>query len=491
MVKKSSVNLVSLQRDFKGRSVSGFLNSKQRSELTQAYFRKIGAQISGKWREVTIITAYLDETVLDDLQVCITGKSTGKALGNMTTGCSIKVYADSAATTSLLASSENAQKLLRKLTKAGVELYAVRLGALFHAKGMIVSTSTGTWSSVGSLNFTSRGHAVNEELTVTEVNAFDAGGLSRGLAQQLIEYVDWLQKSGKCTLIESAAPAPQSPVDLRGFFLAGELWYEMSETALFSFPMAFSEEVKQSSALRGTSISRFLKGVAPNAIDIRDVLGIAVVSEEQTKHRWKKKYCMPTCLGLWAPIAWNKVIADATAAASGGRGRAIKALADALSDEHPTNAAAMLTEAIVDVWKAIIAADASLEEFLPTLSAIESRANQWVGRTRSKLNDDDFRRRFSNNAASTNMPDIWAGSPADQAEFERTFFESLRYEQDQKESGSNRRSDLQSIVFEMARVKDSDVDDDLLIRSFFQKLEDISSYIESEKSAYELDAKII
>ena len=481
MAKKSSVNLVSLQRDFDGKSVPGSFNLKQRSILTRSYFQNVGTQISGKWREITIITAYLDEAVLDDLQICVNGKPKAPALGNMTTGCSIKVYADSAATTRLLASCENPQKLLNKLTKGGVELYAVRLGALFHAKGMIVSTPVQTWSSVGSLNFTSKGHTENEELIAIEVNDNAADGSPRGLAQQLLAYVEWLESSGKCTRIESPEPERQRAVDLRGFFLAGELWYEMSETALFSFPMAFGEEVKRSSALRGTSISRFLKGVAPNAIDIRDVLGIAVVSEDQPKPRWKKRYCMPTCLGLWAPIAWHDDIAAATAAASGGRSLAVNTLADALAEEHFTNAAGLLTEAILEVWNSIVAADASLKEFLPSISTIENRANQWIRKTRTRLQDVDFRRRFSNNAASTNMPDIWAGSPADQEEFERTFFESLRYEQERKQSGSKRRSNLQSIVFETVGVEMSEIDDDSLIKSFVQELVDISSYIESDE----------
>ena len=411
------------------------------------------------------------------------------ALGNKTTGCTIKVYADAAATTSLLASSENAQKLLNKLEKAGVELYAVRLGSLFHAKGMIVSTPVETWSSVGSLNFTSKGHAENEELMATEVNANGADGSPRGLAQQLMTYVEWLKESGRCTRIESPTPERQRPANLRGFFLAGELWYEMSETALFSFPMAFGEEVKRSSALRGTSISRYLKGVAPNAIDIRDVLGIAVVSDDQTKPRWKKRYCVPTCLGLWAPIAWHDYIAVATAAASGGRSLAVTALADSLSENNSNNAADLLTEAIVEVWNSIVAADASLKQFAPSVATTEHRANQWIRKTRTRLQDENFRRRFSNNAASTNMPDIWAGSPADQEEFERSFFESLRYEQERKEFGSNRRSNMQTIVFEKVGVEMSDADDESLIKSFMEKLEDISSYIEAGESDSSDDEK--
>ena len=473
MAAKSSVNLVSLQRDFSGKSSPSSFNSKQRSRLTHSYFQNIGAQISGKWREVTIITAYLDEAVLEDLQICVNGKPKVPALGNMTTGCSIKVYADAAATTRLLTSCQNPKKFLNKLTKAGVELYEVRLGALFHSKAMIVSTPVKTWSSVGSLNFTSKGHTENEELTVVEVNANAADGSPRGLAQQLLAYVQWLTDSKKCTRVESPVPERQRAVDLRGFFLAGELWYEMSETALFSFPMAFGEEVKRSSALRGTSISRFLKGVAPNAIDIRDVLGIAVVSEDQPKPRWKKKYCMPTCLGLWAPIAWHDDIAYATAAASGGRSLAVDALTDALTEEHCTVAEGLLTEAILEVWNAIVAADESLEEFSPLISTIETRSIQWIRKTRAKLQDIDFRRRFSNNAASANMPDIWAGSPADQEEFERTFFESLRYEQERKLSGNNRRSKLQSIVFEKVGVEMSEVHNDSLIKSFVRNLEGI------------------
>lgn len=488
---KSSVRLNSLHRDHHAGEPKSGLNPRQRSKIVQRFLQTLGAELGGKWRQITIITAYLDATIIADLLDAIDGKGKAPALGNKTTGCQLKIFADAAATTRLLANEGEKSKLVKRMSDHGVDLYSVRVGALFHAKAVIIKTADATWASVGSLNFTSKGHAENEELFVSEKNGNSSVGASTGLARQLEEYVDHYLKhnSTKCDFASIDSSVPAKPEDLRDFFLAGELWYETPESSLFFVSLGLADAVRKSPALTGIALSPFLKASeTANTIDIRLVLGIDFSAEKSEKNRWKKRYCIPTCLGLWAPKSWHQNVDQATLSGSGKRYAEILALKGKLGGTGGRQKTICeLQRAVSSVWEAIKAAEPEFAQYAPAHDEIVERAEKWVTKITNRLADIDFVERFRNVAISTPMPDLWGGDPADQLEFERSFFDSLRYELERKIMGNNHRSDLQRIVSDSIepRLKLEDIDE--LDAKFSMRLDKIVAAINGDGQLVEVD----
>lgn len=472
---KTPMKLVSLRRDL------GDLGLND-------YFSWIASAVRGKWQSVEVITAYLDKDILDTLHKNVHGHARTPALGNLTTGCPISIYADAAALTLL---ANVSPKIVDKLTRIGVQFYAVREGVLFHAKAMIVRTKEQSWSSMGSLNFTTRGHLFNEEIIATEVADLRKDGSYQGLALELKNYLDWLKGDGidstRCVPFSHSDLPAVPATDIRSFFLNGQLWYETPETTLFSFPMAFPDQVRTSTRLRGLPISEYLTNTTPTAIDIRTVLSLEEDRSDQEKNaRWKKKYCMPTCLGLWAPSAWQSLIEKACNAGVARREMSLKSLRSALEASAGNPARERLISAIGSVWHAIAERALELKELRPSDDVIHKRATKWIDRTSLMLNDPDFVRRFTRGFLSTSMPDLWAGAPVDSKEFEDTFFENLLYENERRQYGKS-RSRLQAIV---AGVTGASFDTKDKMRKVFEnRIEVIADEIQKETAQEHADVE--
>jgi len=150
---------------------------------------------------------------------------------------------------------------------------------------------------------------------------------------------------------------------------------------------------------------------------------------EGGRERWKR-FTIQTCYGRWSPMAWDKRIENCLSARRAWRERRYEGLISQIK-EHPDDVVATIIKASEEIWIAIDKIEGGSKP-ADLLKEIEPIAKQWVARRARKFADEDYLERLYTGIARVDVPDIWAGSPSDVAEFESSFFESLEYELNQQ-----------------------------------------------------------
>ena len=466
----NSNKLYSNERD--GRNVSGAIRGTT-SDSQVAFFKNAADSLSGSWRKVVIVTAFIDLDALLSIANIAVNKWDGRVSPN------IEVFLDARSLTKLHAEFARRAEFAkgdagflpsnqRRLLVSMFNFYAMNTGALFHSKAMLIETNAGTWSAVGSLNFTTRAFSSNEEILFTAHEDFTASGKYRGVAKEIGDYVVFLRtiNNASCSIDQwNAADDIVVASDLRGFMLNGCLWYETPESGLFLVNLQLPDEVRKTSQI---STIPFLDSKLSSTVSLESVLTKAGLlnrlvntnasetaalatndSEEGTY--WKRNLCVQTCYGLWSPHAWkNEVVSRAHRLGVDKQSR-LDDFCAMLEDHKNSNAIEdALFGAVDQIWTSIVEQAPHLKHssLIPTSEKRQRILRDALVRVKSRINDTRYRERFVNAVDCVEVPDLWSLNATEHEEFEESFLENLLYQMRRRSSGGNCSSILGRLLLD-------------------------------------------
>jgi hypothetical protein len=399
-------------------------------------------QANGQIRRIEIATAYIDIEILVDLLDLIIER------GDRRSGVKVRIFLDYQSACKLadelsLEETKKGKNLLKALkstrlaNKYGqdhdIRLRAVQLGTLFHSKAFALETNTHSASCVGSVNFTSRGFITNEEIAITETIEKSRLKKSKNLTIQVLDYFDkTLEQYPKNVLIPFEAIVEKRPTlkstDFRELFLEGKLWYEDKEITPFTFPLDLPEKYRiRDAEIQGISIPH-IESKLGNGLNVLKLINLDEKREDRArKSRWRRKYCLQTCLGLWAPNSWTPYIDEALEEKTEKK-RAWFDSVVGYFNQNRDEVTSSICSAYSETWDQILRiSDVNIKNH-QTQVDLHKKAKDWVDKTCSRLNTDSFRQRVLTGISSVDMPDLWGGNQSDAKKFESSFFEQFEYE---------------------------------------------------------------
>lgn len=418
------------------------LNSLRNSEASLLDVMQEVLKAPGQIRRIDIATAYTDIEALKALFDLIAER------GDRRSGVGVRIFLDYQNACKLVDElridpSEQSQKLYKVLessvlkTKNGtnhsIELFAVQLGTLFHSKAFVMETNTHWASCVGSVNFTKRGFITNEEIAITEVLEQSEYQNTESLTKQVLKYLnDELFSLGRAEKIGfmSLAEKRQAPksAGFRELFLEGRLWYEDKEQTPFSFPLDLPDKVRiRDAEVQGISIPH-IDSKLGNGLNVLRLIGLdEKPTDRAPKSRWRRTYCIQTCLGLWAPRIWTPYIDAALAARKEKR----KVWLDLVVKKFESSALeiqGVICSAYEETWEQLQKIDDNGLLNCHNLATLEKNAASWVQRMNVRLGTTSFKAKLLSGVSSVEMPDLWGANPSDAKNFEDSFFDQLEYE---------------------------------------------------------------
>lgn len=425
-----------------------------------AFFKSAAGSLSGSWRKVVIVTAFIDLDALLAIANIGLNKWDGRVSPN------IEVFLDARSLTKLHAEFARRAELAkgevgfvpanqRRLLVSMFNFYAMNTGALFHSKAMLIETNAGTWSAVGSLNFTTRAFSSNEEILFTAHEDFTASGKYRGVAKEIGDYVVFLRtiNNDSCSIDQwNAADDIVVATDLRGFMLNGCLWYETPESGLFLVNLQLPDEVRKMSRI---STIPFLDSKLSSTVSLESVLIKAGLLKRLVNSKgsgtsplessdldestyWKRNLCVQTCYGLWSPHAWKNEVKSRAHRLGVEKQLRLDDFC-AMLEQHKENSAVhdALVGAVDQIWTSIAEQVPLLQNssLIPTSEKRERMLRDALTRVKSRLSDGRYRGRFVNGVDSVEVPDLWSLNAAEHAEFEESFLDNLLYQMRRRSSG--------------------------------------------------------
>jgi hypothetical protein len=396
----------------------------------------------GQIRQIDIATAYTDIEALATLFDLVAKR------GDSRSGVRVRIFLDYQNACKLAdelradQTNKKNKKLYKELTstelktKNGtvhcVELFAVQLGTLFHSKAFVMKTNTHWTSCVGSVNFTTRGFTTNEEIAVIERIDHSEYKQAENLTKQVLQYLDVeLFDHGRVERIPFKSLAekrkPSKISEFRELFLEGHLWYEEKELTNFSFPLDLPNKVRNRAAeIQGMPIPH-LGSKLDSGLPVLKLLNLDQKPVGQAlRPRWKK-FCIQTCLGLWASNLWTEYIKAALVAREEKR----KAWLNLVTNKFEASAEetqSVICDAYDETWEPIQKMDSGNLRTRLKRSDLEKKAEVWVQRMRNKLATESFRTKLLTGVSSVEMPDLWGANPSDAKNFEESFFDHVEYD---------------------------------------------------------------
>ena len=407
------------------------------ADATETLFGAV--DVPGKIVAVYIATAYSDHESIEGLLALVTRRGDARQ-----SSIPVHIFIDrrdaSRLNAGMTRNKDNDKRmtaLKRSLHSSShgnidIQIYGKTAGTLFHSKVVLIETTTHRAAVVGSANFTNAGYTRNEEVAC--IARCEKGSKTQDAAfvTQVKSYFDALNDDGSCKHI-SALDSPSEAINatLRDVFLGGVLRYELAEQDALSFPLKIPAPLKKLLDGRasldlpyvGTKVqSSFSLLTVPQFMSHGDE---KKSDSERGRERWKR-FTVQTCYGRWSPMAWDDRINDCLGTRRDWRKRRYAPLISQIKD-HPSEVVAAIVKASEEIWIAIDRIEAGSKR-TDLVSEIEPIAKQWVERRARKFADVDYCERLFTGIAGVDVPDIWAGSPSDVAEFESSFFDSLEYE---------------------------------------------------------------
>lgn len=405
----------------------------------------------GQIRRIDIATAYTDVEALKTLMDLIVDR------GDQRSGVKVRIFLDYQNACKLADELKNSCNIIDKLhsnqssrnkklykilessilikngTTHSIQLFAIQLGTLFHSKAFVMETNTHLASCVGSVNFTSRGFITNEEIVITEILEQSKYRNTKNITKQVMQYMDNelsnSERVGKInfkSLIERRKTPEFS--GLRELFLEGRLWYEDKEQTAFNFPLNLPEKLRiRDAEVQGISIPHIDSKLGSGLNVLRLIELDEKLSDRAPKNRWRRKYCIQTCLGLWAPNIWTPLIETALIS----REKRKKVWLDSVTDKFELSANEIqndICSAYDETWEQLqkINGVNSLDRY--NQNDLKEKVADWVERMHIKLGTKSFRTKVLTGVSSVDMPDLWSANPSDANKFELSFFDQLEYE---------------------------------------------------------------
>lgn len=462
--------LYSNKRD--GRDVSEVVRGTT-SDPQVAFFKSAAGSLSGSWRKVVIVTAFIDLDALLSIANIAVNKWDGRVSPN------IEVFLDARSLTKLHAEFARRAELAKgevgyilvnqlKLLVSMFNFYAMNTGALFHSKAMLIETNASTWSAVGSLNFTTRAFSSNEEILFTAHEDFTASGKYRGVAKELGDYIVFLRTQNNTSRSINEWNAVDDIVaasDLRGFMLNGCLWYETPESGLFLVNLQLPDEVRKTSQI---STIPFLDSKLSSTVSLESVLTKAGLLKRLVNTQvfetasvptydldegtyWKRNLCVQTCYGLWSPDSWKNEVATRAHRLGVDKQSRLDDFCAMLEDHRDSNAIEdALLGAVDQIWTSIVEQAPHLKQssLIPTSEKRQRMLRDALVRVKTRINDTRYRDRFVNSVDCVEVPDLWSLNAAEHEEFEESFLENLLYQMRRRSSGGNCSSILGRLLLD-------------------------------------------
>ena len=436
-----------------GHSFSELLTGDEWSDAASVLKKLL--KLGGKVKSIDIATAYTDVNAVKSLIKLANADGDGR-------GTKLRIYLDYQSAVKLRneLEFEGNSDVKKIFADALFEIYSggtckikvrpVKQGTLFHAKAMLIETTTHRSAYVGSANFTTRGFSTNAELGVVVTSKEPQGSKSQKniFLNELDKYFEDLHESIKSdkalddfwTYPDRASKTSYS--DWRSFSLAGSLWFESKEHNTFRFPLDLKETDRRiDPELNGKDLG--IPAFLDNAIDVLEILAPAALREVDKKNKKKidhedsqhwKKYCIQTCLGLWAPYEWKDEIEKALDNKKTSKHAVFNTIFDDLQE---TVKQRELTRKIIvkyqEIWSKLSAGGITKNTDLATL---DKRVSKWVERVANKVKSKEYKTRFYRGVDFVSTPDLWGASPYDAEKFQTSFLENLRYELDKRRKTS-------------------------------------------------------
>ena len=414
--------------------------NNEKSSLIEIFQKTL--QANGQIRRIEIATAYIDIEILVDLLDLIIER------GDRRSGVRARIFLDYQSACKLaddlnLEKSKKSKNLFNTLkssvlvNKYGqnheVKLLAVQRGTLFHSKAFALETNTHSASCIGSVNFTSRGFIANEEIVIIETIEKSRLKKAKNLTIQVLDYFDkTLVEYEPNVLIPFEAIVEKRPAikssDFRELFLEGRLWYEDKEITPFTFPLDLPEKFRiRDAEIQGISIPH-IESKLGNGLNVLKLINLDEKREDRArKSRWRRKYCMQTCLGLWAPKSWTSFIDIALEEKTEKK----KIWFDSVTkyfNQNDDGIKNSICSAYNETWDQLLKLNDFSITNQQTQEDLQEKAEDCVKKTRDKLNANSFRKKVLTGISSVDMPDLWGGNQSDAKKFETSFFEQFEYE---------------------------------------------------------------
>jgi hypothetical protein len=430
------------------------LDGRSDVAVLQSALRELVA-IDGKIKRAKVATAYIDATALFHFLKHVEAAADGRS------GASVEIYVQRSSLQSLCRElnlrsatesgriEESDEPWRRKLRKAllnegkansfgkiHLSVFSVSFGSLFHSKAIFIESNTCHRAIVGSVNLTVNGLTQNEELFVTAEDMQDrktgdgkfircvdayiskeslsntSGTICKGQVNSLTELINKL--------------GPNDASSLRSVLIEGRIWYERKELEAFAFPLEIPEKIKKAAENLGRASLPHLRNSVAFSLPVLDLVGLSLKANAIERSRWRRRLCVPTCFGLWAPENWCAAIEEAR----DGRAAYRRAHLDSIKEKF-THQKDEIRDAIYlacdDIWNAL--RESGVIDLTDTLKTQnERRAVKWIDAVAAKLSEDQYFELLATGLSDVDVPDVWAGNPGDAQELERTFIESVGFE---------------------------------------------------------------
>jgi len=424
-------------------SFNGVKNSRNHIQSALAHL----IPIDGKVKLAKVATAYIDSLALFNFIKYIEDHADGRS------GAILEIYAQRSSLQSLwnelkpadqLDSDEQKEpqwkrRLRTRFKESGknlfirgvqVSIFAVNYQTLFHSKAIYLETNRGHQAIVGSLNLTVNGLIANEELVVNTGHQHQLYGRkdTNRFIKSVGRYIS--SEAFKKNFGKKGSVTPfictKHPIvakTLRDILLDGRLWYERKEIEAFAFPLNLPENIRKAAENLIKVKIPHLKSNLASSISVLDLIDKSFQTDRSENPRWRRKFCIPTCYGLWSPREWCKDIVEIRDERSKERRKRLELTREDFNIGQPNR---KIDEACEEIWITLNNGGCPVDQYLKDLT--ESRSKEWVKRVAKKLNNENYFKILVTGLSDVGAPDVWPGNPIDAEEFEQTFIDSIEIE---------------------------------------------------------------
>jgi hypothetical protein len=330
-------------------------------------------------------------------------------------------------------SMDSLGKKLQEKGDIGSGIWLVKIGALFHAKAVVIETNTNIVCMVGSLNMTTKAFSRNEELVL--LGQADSGSKASDtkIAQWIAgEYCAKLEaRSIKVPFADEAITQDS----LQSLMLSGRMFHEVKESDPFRFTIGLPEEFLKINQ----NIHPLMKAELRDSISIESIITgrsdedglekiLARAVDDGSRARWKK-YCLETCYGYWCPDS----LRDEAETAKDSRKQSRQPKFE--GDDKNEGLFSIIENQQDDITNRFLDILQNLNTQIVTrgitdtkwnVETVRGRWNNWYELLKEKLKNKDIRDRIISGVHSAPVPNVWS-DPITSREFESSFIEGLQF----------------------------------------------------------------
>ncbi|BCG47922.1 hypothetical protein GEOBRER4_n2773 [Citrifermentans bremense] len=286
-------------------------------------------------------------------------------------------------------------------------IHLVNLGRLLHSKVIALHEPDTNHVALGSLNFTTRGFFINEEIVAHLERRRDA--------DEALNYVQALFAGQQCRQVPfNRTSRPAGGASAREWLLQGRMFFDDKATKPFNFRLGLPEQL-----LRQPNF--IVPGAEMQMPDNISILNLLQLPRAKEVAKWKR-FCIATCYGYWCPAQFIDVVRENIDAVNASRRDMVVEQVLTKADE--------LRFRFLTTFEVI---EDNIREFNREhqtryrwdRKAASNRLDNWIPRVINKLKDKKNLQRLLAGVDDAVVPDLWTGDEIALREFEESFCSHL------------------------------------------------------------------